>query len=52
MKKSHFHNRNVTWMPMNRDWYGWARSGLDRYAGGGWTAAGDRHLNGFNVQNI
>lgn len=39
-------------MPMNTDWYGWARSGLDRYYGSMWEYAGNRHVNGFEVQNI
>jgi hypothetical protein len=37
---------------MNRDHYGWVRSGIDRYVGGGWAAAGDRYVNGYEVQNI
>lgn len=52
VKKSHYHNRNITWVPMNKDVYGWTRGGLDRYYGNVWQAVGNRHINGYEVQNI
>lgn len=52
VKKGIFHNRNVTWMPMNQDYYGWARSGLDRYGSSTTQYLYSNFVNGFYSMNI
>ena len=33
VKQSFFHNRKISWMAVSKDYYGWARAGVDRYSG-------------------
>ena len=52
VKKSHFHNRNISWVPVSKDYYGWARAGVDRYSGPISREFNNRYVNGFETQNI
>lgn len=52
VKKSYFNNREVTWVPIHKDYYGAVRSGQDRYKGSVWREFANRMVNGFEVQNI
>lgn len=52
IKKSNFHNKNITWVPVNKDYYTMARAGFGRYSGTPFQYLADRHMNGFSIQNI
>lgn len=52
VKKSHYHNREISWVPMYKQMYGWTRGGLGRYPGMPMQYHNDRHWNGFSIQNI
>lgn len=52
VRRSYFHNRDITWVPANKDWWSWTRSGMERYRGSIGTHFGNRYMNGFETQNI
>jgi hypothetical protein len=52
VRKSHYHNRNVTWVPMGKEWYSLANHGQDRYVGSITNYWANRCASGFDIQNI
>lgn len=47
LKKGHFHNNDITWIPANKEWHSWTRSGLERYQGSIFQNYSNRYVNGY-----
>jgi len=52
VKKSYLHNRNISWVPFNKDYYPHSRSGMGRYRTNTSSYFANRYINGYEIQNI